>query len=471
MRFAASSVDKNDRIIAILEQIYQIIGQGGSGGGGTPSNVTVDNFPNDYALESTQLDTVSNLADVLTQLQGTIQVEEQNPITGFNLEATQQDVLTELQNLITELEKAKDFQLETFIDTGNNNQVIIRKEVLTETDGLYSVIFTDIDGNTLVPTGPIQTLAELALNNTVKTVDLNPFAPQNLTIPLNYSVYFDNNTTGRYNIKSDQGFEFLEVFAQSSVLQSNTIVKLSNTGEPIIYQRVASSNSTGFSMFFDYTDINSNAALEFRMEFDNAGDYVSSTLEIYDYDIYEDYTSDLTLTYIPSATSEIGVKFNNNTNVFELWVDGGLSYSRAIDKITTPYEIVTITSRADSNLANETFKLYQTVSKNHTPILLDISKKNRVSTNSFTDYSGTTSLISTQIIPNNSNRKYLLIQNVSDTDIWVNFGAVATIGAGSIKLVPNGHYELSAQAGGYINTDFVSVICSVAGKEFTIKEA
>lgn len=89
----------------------------------------------------------------------------------------------------------------------------------------------------------------------------------------------------------------------------------------------------------------------------------------------------------------------------------------------------------------------------------------------FSNGSGSIAVANTsqQIFNSLSSRVYLLIQNISDTDMYINFGSVANIGAGSIKLVPNGSYELIKTAGGFMNTEAINIICSVAGKEFTAK--
>lgn len=94
---------------------------------------------------------------------------------------------------------------------------------------------------------------------------------------------------------------------------------------------------------------------------------------------------------------------------------------------------------------------------------------------SFTDRSGTTSgtiNTSTQVAAANSSRRYFLFQNVSDTDMWINFGTAATTDQPSIK-VPTGAvwgnpFVLEA---GFVSTEAVNVICSAASKKYTCKEA
>src|SRR4051812_46159612 len=44
---------------------------------------------------------------------------------------------------------------------------------------------------------------------------------------------------------------------------------------------------------------------------------------------------------------------------------------------------------------------------------------------------------SQQVMATNDGRKYLLVQNISDTDMWINFGVAATTDQPSVKLVAN----------------------------------
>lgn len=72
------------------------------------------------------------------------------------------------------------------------------------------------------------------------------------------------------------------------------------------------------------------------------------------------------------------------------------------------------------------------------------------------------------VLAANATRKYLLFQNVSDTDMYINFGSLATIGgAGSIWVAAYGgsiEYENLI-----CPSDAINVICSANGKNFTCK--
>jgi hypothetical protein len=67
-------------------------------------------------------------------------------------------------------------------------------------------------------------------------------------------------------------------------------------------------------------------------------------------------------------------------------------------------------------------------------------------------------------LASNASRQYLLIQNVSDTDMYFNFGATAT----------SDHLFIAKSGGGivfesgFVPTDAVNVICSAASKKFYI---
>lgn len=87
----------------------------------------------------------------------------------------------------------------------------------------------------------------------------------------------------------------------------------------------------------------------------------------------------------------------------------------------------------------------------------------------FTDRSGTitTGATSQQVAAANTARRYLVFQNHSDTDMWVNFGVAAVATQPSIKLVANGGaYEPLVPPIGTVN-----VICASSGKAYTCKEA
>lgn len=87
-----------------------------------------------------------------------------------------------------------------------------------------------------------------------------------------------------------------------------------------------------------------------------------------------------------------------------------------------------------------------------------------------TDGSGTIATANTSqtALVANATRKYLLFQNVSDTDMYINFGAAATIaGAGSLWIQALGGSLVFEDFA--CSTDAVNVICSASGKAYTIK--
>ena len=88
-----------------------------------------------------------------------------------------------------------------------------------------------------------------------------------------------------------------------------------------------------------------------------------------------------------------------------------------------------------------------------------------------TDRSGTltTAATSQQIAPANPSRRYLLIQNVSTTEIlWVNFTAAATQAEPSIMLAANGGSLVMESSS--VSTEAVNVIAATAGHPWTAKE-
>ena len=88
---------------------------------------------------------------------------------------------------------------------------------------------------------------------------------------------------------------------------------------------------------------------------------------------------------------------------------------------------------------------------------------------SYTDRSGDTGTASTssEIAPENSSRKVLLFQNISDSTIYINFGAVATIDSDSIKIESGSMLSMTDSGA---PSGSVNVICSSASKKFVCKE-
>jgi len=67
----------------------------------------------------------------------------------------------------------------------------------------------------------------------------------------------------------------------------------------------------------------------------------------------------------------------------------------------------------------------------------------------------------------NNDRRYLFIQNISDTDMYVNFGAAAT--TDDLLISKNGGGIVFES--GFVPTDSVNVICSAASKKYFILSA
>lgn len=67
----------------------------------------------------------------------------------------------------------------------------------------------------------------------------------------------------------------------------------------------------------------------------------------------------------------------------------------------------------------------------------------------------------------NPNRRYLLVQNASSGDLWVDLGADAVLDSPSIVLGPRDALVFES---GLIPTDRVSVRGATAGQKFTAKE-
>ena len=76
---------------------------------------------------------------------------------------------------------------------------------------------------------------------------------------------------------------------------------------------------------------------------------------------------------------------------------------------------------------------------------------------------------SQQVVAKTPNRNYLMFQNTSNTDMWINFGKSAAAASPSFLCAANGGTWVWET--GYIPTDDLHVFCATTGKAFTCKEA
>jgi hypothetical protein len=86
-----------------------------------------------------------------------------------------------------------------------------------------------------------------------------------------------------------------------------------------------------------------------------------------------------------------------------------------------------------------------------------------------TNRSGSVTLggTSQQVMAANATRKYLLFENISTEDMYINFTAAALADDASIKIVPNGSYILEDS---FISTEAVNVVSATTGSKFVAKE-
>jgi hypothetical protein len=69
------------------------------------------------------------------------------------------------------------------------------------------------------------------------------------------------------------------------------------------------------------------------------------------------------------------------------------------------------------------------------------------------------------LAPANIERRGLWVQNVSDTDMWINEQGNAAATQPSMKLVPGALYEFPVSVGSAI-----SIFCATTGKAFSARE-
>jgi len=84
------------------------------------------------------------------------------------------------------------------------------------------------------------------------------------------------------------------------------------------------------------------------------------------------------------------------------------------------------------------------------------------------DYSRsiTTASTSNEVVATNASRRYALVQNISDTGMWLGIGAAATTTSG-IFLASNSGIVWES---GFLPTATLSILCTTSGKRFVVKE-
>jgi hypothetical protein len=87
----------------------------------------------------------------------------------------------------------------------------------------------------------------------------------------------------------------------------------------------------------------------------------------------------------------------------------------------------------------------------------------------FRDKSGscTTGATAQDIAAADGGRRYFYFQNLSDTDMWLNFGVTAVADQPSIKMVASVLTPLVFDVA--VPTGRVSMLCATTGKKFTCK--
>jgi hypothetical protein len=70
----------------------------------------------------------------------------------------------------------------------------------------------------------------------------------------------------------------------------------------------------------------------------------------------------------------------------------------------------------------------------------------------------------------NPNRQYLLVQNISAEDMWINFGVAANADQPSIKLASGASMQYPVGGNSVVPTDFVSIVSATTGSKFVAKQ-
>ena len=91
-------------------------------------------------------------------------------------------------------------------------------------------------------------------------------------------------------------------------------------------------------------------------------------------------------------------------------------------------------------------------------------------TGALTDVSGTIAAGGTSQVLQAAQtaRKYILIQNISSGNLYINFTSAATTGTGSYELLPNGVFSME---GNFVSNEAINIIGATTGQAFTAKVA
>lgn len=84
------------------------------------------------------------------------------------------------------------------------------------------------------------------------------------------------------------------------------------------------------------------------------------------------------------------------------------------------------------------------------------------------DHSGTIAVGGTsQTLSAAKSRHYFFVQNLSTTNLYINFTSAASAGSGSILLLPNASF---VQEGSLVSSELITIFGATTGQAFTAKD-
>jgi hypothetical protein len=117
----------------------------------------------------------------------------------------------------------------------------------------------------------------------------------------------------------------------------------------------------------------------------------------------------------------------------------------------------------DLDSTTDSVEVFQATGSN-----LKVTTDTKTSTATHTANSITANNTSEEALASNSNRTSAMIQNISDTAMYIKFGATAVDEEG-IKLLPEASYTISS-AEGNLDTRAINIICATLGKKYLVTE-
>jgi len=138
-----------------------------------------------------------------------------------------------------------------------------------------------------------------------------------------------------------------------------------------------------------------------------------------------------------------------------------------------PFNVITGAGWVKAELSGTSGTFTVQITPFVSPGATQINVSEVLSAGSYTNAATTTASIgntSTLALAANANRRYALLMNNSDTDIYLTIGAAAVVGQGILLLSPAGAYEMSPKFGNLVSAAIYAVHGGTGNKSLLVTE-